>query len=273
MKANLLWLLKCWAVLFSLGYAVFEEEGSGVRADGMGGAYVAVADDIGAIDFNPAGLAQVLIPQFQGSYKIIYGGVGVGLHTVRAAIGIPTSKLGTFGIQVQEAGFSLQSQRSIKLAHGFELGEGLYFGYGLNGYNLAQNGYGQGWSGGLDLGFFARVSRFWSGAFYVHNINFPKIGDSELPRVLAFGMSFSPTTGIHSALSFSKEPGMRTRIAFGQEFEIVPSFLLLRAGANTEPVGFSFGLGTGIERVRVDYALKTHPVLPLTHNFGVAVKF
>ncbi len=273
MKANFPLLLIVWAVLFSSGYAIFEDDGSGVRAEGMGGAFWALADDISAIDFNPAGLAQVQERQFEGFYKLLYSGVDVGLHTVYAGIGIPIKRLGTFGLRVQETGFFLQSQRSIKLAHGFELAEGIFFGYGLNGYNLSQKDYGQGWTAGLDLGMFARVHRFWSAGFYVHNINLPRIGESELPRVLAFGLGFSPTPGIHSTLGFSKEPGMRTRIALGQEFEIIPQYLTLRAGASTEPVSFSFGLGSGVERVRVDYALKTHPVLPLTHNFGVLVKF
>ncbi|MGQ9678795.1 MAG: hypothetical protein ACUVUD_05885, partial [bacterium] len=134
MKLNLLGLIIGCGVIFSCGYAFFEEEGSGVRAEGMGGAYVAVADDIGAIDFNPAGLAQVLRPQFHGFYKLLYGGVGAGLHTFQSGICMPTSRLGTLGIRIQETGFSLQSQRSIKLAHGFGLAEGIFWGYGLNLY-------------------------------------------------------------------------------------------------------------------------------------------
>ena len=37
--------------------------GSGARAAGMGGAFTAVADDASAASFNPAGLAQLLIPE------------------------------------------------------------------------------------------------------------------------------------------------------------------------------------------------------------------
>ena len=38
---------------------VGNEAWSGARASGMGGAYAAVADDISAIVYNPAGLAQM----------------------------------------------------------------------------------------------------------------------------------------------------------------------------------------------------------------------
>ena len=39
-------------------------EGAGARAMGMGGAFIAVADDATAATFNPAGLAQLLKPEF-----------------------------------------------------------------------------------------------------------------------------------------------------------------------------------------------------------------
>jgi len=39
-------------------------EGAGARALGMGGAFIAVADDATAATFNPAGLAQLLKPEF-----------------------------------------------------------------------------------------------------------------------------------------------------------------------------------------------------------------
>ncbi len=261
-------------ILFLLvpGYAIFEENESGVRPEGMAGAFIALADDISAIDFNPAGLMQVRSRQFQGFYKLLYGGVGVGLHTMQVSVGLPMGRLGTFGLRLQETGFQLHSERSLKLAHGFQLAEGLAFGYGLNGYNLMQRDFGQEFAFGLDIGMWTKIYRFWTAGFYVHNLNLPTIGQSDLPRFVALGLGFSPNPGIHSVLEFAKEPGMRTRVAFGQEFTIIPEHLILRAGVQTEPVRFAFGLGTGVERVRIDYALRSHSVLPWTHSVGITIK-
>ena len=41
----------------------FTVEGAGARAMGLGGAFIAVADDATAVSFNPAGLAQLLHPE------------------------------------------------------------------------------------------------------------------------------------------------------------------------------------------------------------------
>jgi hypothetical protein len=43
--------------------ASFTLQGAGARAAGMGGAFTAVADDATAASFNPAGLAQLLVPE------------------------------------------------------------------------------------------------------------------------------------------------------------------------------------------------------------------
>lgn len=42
----------------------FTVQGAGARAIGTGGAFIAVADDATAVSFNPAGLAQLLRPEF-----------------------------------------------------------------------------------------------------------------------------------------------------------------------------------------------------------------
>ena len=256
-------------------WAMFEENESGVRAEGMAGAFTAIADDAGAVDFNPAGLFQVDAVQAQAFGKLLYGGAGVGLHTAHGVVAMPVAKLGTMGLRLQETGFGLESQRSLKLAHGFRLAEGLACGYGLNGYNLSQANYGQGFAFGLDLGLFARIYKMWTVGFYAHNLNMPRIGtgawNGDLPRLLVLGLGFSPAAGINSAVDISKEPGQPTRVSVGQEFTIVEHYLTLRAGVQTEPVRLSFGLRTGLQRIHLDYAFRTHPTLPVTHNLGLAI--
>lgn len=47
----------------------FTLQGAGARAIGTGGAFIAVADDATAVSFNPAGLAQLLRPEFSAVGK------------------------------------------------------------------------------------------------------------------------------------------------------------------------------------------------------------
>lgn len=256
--------------------AMFENQGLSVRAEGMGGAFTAVADDVSAASANPAGLAQVHGLSFAGQYKLLFGGVGVNLHAANAAFGMPVARYGTAVFSGQETGIDLHSERTVRLSHGFWLARDLAFGYGLSGYNLFQQDVGSAYSFGLDLGMLARVYRFWTVGFLARNLNMPRMGTGEqarLPWMLAAGLAFEPAPGIRSAVDVKKEPGKATRVCFGQELRIVRDFLTLRAGLQTEPVRLAAGFRTGYRNVQVDYALRTHSELPLEHGLGVVVGF
>lgn len=71
--------------------AAFENVGIGAKPMGMGGAYTALADDTTAILWNPAGLADVSIPQIGLSYLELYGLVGYSF----IALAQPVASVGT----------------------------------------------------------------------------------------------------------------------------------------------------------------------------------
>jgi len=52
-----------YALLAEQSRTGFTIQGAGARAAGTGGAFIAVADDATAVSFNPAGLAQLLVPE------------------------------------------------------------------------------------------------------------------------------------------------------------------------------------------------------------------
>jgi long-subunit fatty acid transport protein len=53
-----------FATIAEQSRTAFTIQGTGSRAVGVGGAFVALADDATAVSFNPAGLAQLLAPEF-----------------------------------------------------------------------------------------------------------------------------------------------------------------------------------------------------------------
>jgi len=263
---------------------MFDDPGQSIRARGMAGAFVAVADDVSAAALNPAGLFQVQSYQFAGGYRLLYGGAGVNLHSASAGFSMPIGKFGVASLGFVESGFSLNSERTLRLSHGIKLADGLALGYGLACYNLYQKGFGpefpvlsqSGYAFGLDISMFTRVYRSWTLGFIAQNLNQPKMGlgeQGQMPRRLAFGVGFSPNPGIHSAVDIEKEPGKSTRVRVGQELRIVQDHLTLRCGVQTEPVSFAFGLRAGVKMASLDYALNTHPQLGLSHSFGVNLEF
>lgn len=261
-------------------YAVFEDLESGPRPEGLAGAYTAIASDASAIHFNPAGLVDIEMPQVCAFYKSLFSGVNENLHSAAFSFVYPKTKLGTFGVALYESGIAIFSQKAFTVGHGFNLAPDLAFGYNLNGYNVAIENFGQGYAFGLDVGFLAKLYKRWRLGFFAHNLNMPTIGTLEksyLPRLLNFGIAYSPIQGINSVFDISKEVGKDFRMMAGQELAIIPKItsigLILRAGVSTEPVRFAFGFGIGWKMITIDYALFTHYELPLTHNIGVNITF
>jgi peptidoglycan-associated lipoprotein len=262
-------------VLISFSFAIFEDLESGARAEGMANAFTALSNDPSAIQYNPAGLVNVSNISAMVFYKLLYGGVGANLHNICVNAAYPINdKAGVVGLGLQEMGISLHSEKVLTLSHSFNLIRDIAFGYNIRGYQLSQADYGSTIAFGVDFGILSKIYQRWQYGFYVRNINSPKMGNDvkyNLPRIINVGIAYRPTVGINSTFDISKEVGKPTRIAVGQELQIIEDYLTLRAGIQTEPIRFGFGLRTGMKNVFIDYALTTHSELPLTHNFGILI--
>lgn len=74
-------------LLSSKSHAAYEDIGAGARAPGMGDAFVAVADDVYTIYYNPAGLGILTRPQFGTSYTKLFAGLKDGSELNTSFIG------------------------------------------------------------------------------------------------------------------------------------------------------------------------------------------
>lgn len=67
--------------------AAFEDLGAGARGPGMGNAMAAVADDVYAAHYNPAGLGTLTSPQFTASYTQHFAGLSDGSNLGTSFLG------------------------------------------------------------------------------------------------------------------------------------------------------------------------------------------
>jgi hypothetical protein len=68
-------------------WAAFEDLGAGARGPGMGNAFTAVADDVYAVYYNPAGLGTLNRPQLGASYTQLHAGLSDGSNLSTSFIG------------------------------------------------------------------------------------------------------------------------------------------------------------------------------------------
>ncbi len=82
------------------GRSVFAR-GAGERALALGGAYSAVADDPGAMIWNPAGLARLDRKNLYASHSSL---IGLGFSEQLGLFAMPSWKMGTFGLGIRRFG-------------------------------------------------------------------------------------------------------------------------------------------------------------------------
>ena len=103
-------------------WASFEQLPTGARPAGMGDAFTAVADDVHATYYNPAGLVQLHRSEFAADYSRLYSGLSDGSNISRSfiAYGHPTATHGTFGfsyLSLSLAGLYSESTIGVSYAH------------------------------------------------------------------------------------------------------------------------------------------------------------
>jgi tetratricopeptide (TPR) repeat protein len=119
-------VISCWAD--------FEDLGVGARPMGMGNAYTALADDVNAIYYNPAGLAQVDECQFTSGYGKLYWGLDDGSNLGSGFVGYahPLYHWGTLGAGWLNLGLQgLYQENSFIFSYGNSLKKRLLAGFNL----------------------------------------------------------------------------------------------------------------------------------------------
>jgi hypothetical protein len=238
----------------------------------MGGAYTAVADDVNAIHYNPAGLSGMERKELGFSHArwlmdSRFDFLGLALPLGPGALGLGAVRLG--------AGNQEGRDENRQAAGGFNSSDSAY----TIGYGIGSKGTGFGVSlkyletriGGDKAGAFAAdagaVHRFEnipvSLGLSVLNagrgIRFLDQRD-PLPLTISLGAAWRPFKKLLLALDLRHEPGNRRSDAgAGAEYAVLKGFFL-RGGYSTQPyktsnfTGLGGGFGLKLGRLGVDYA-------------------
>jgi len=267
---------------FLLGQGM-EQIPSGTRPLGMGGAFVAVADDANTINWNPAGLPGLRRTEFTSTYSDLYT-LGI-THSYLGFVRNFTDRI-AFGLDWSNLGFDdkelLFSENKMNLSLGMQVFKGLSVGltskYLSRDMALDGTSYGKGSGIGYDIGLLWQAVRFVRFGISVYDfggtdISYKdKIVETVLPEAMKFGVALYPLDNLLVAADF----GDRTHI--GAELTIANK-LLLRAGIQQEDLSneqlsiFSVGTSVKLKNFIFEYGLETHPYFDPTQRFSVVLQF
>ena len=267
-----------------------------VRAMGMGGTFVAIADDYGACPLNPAGLVQIRQRQLGTMHADLYS-LGL-LHHYFLSFVEPTTGMGAGGLSWSRLSADLEPEKwnydLIFYSYGQFLSTSkltpkeVFSSWGVNLKYLKQTTTWEDGSGyGLDAAFFIRRGRFSWGANVENLISQVKWGTQRkesMPLTMKLGTAyrFSPRGLLALDIDASREDFPR-EIHLGSEWWPIKA-LGIRLGTVkifqkfadfriTAGLGSHIPVGKKVGRIELNYAFSYNRDLPNTHRFSLSYSF
>lgn len=242
----------------------------GGRAASMGGSSVA-SQGLWAMQNNPAGVANLKKLSF-GLYYENRWFLPESAYKC-ATFALPTT-FGCLGLSFNQFGSWKYNENKFGLAYAKDFGRYLQIGLQLD-YLLLKigNDYGKYSAVTFELGIQSQVTDKLTLGTYVFNpINFrfeQTLNHEKLPIVMRFGMAYKFTKDFIGQCEIEKDTEREgISLRGGLEFEAVKNFYI-RAGVQTHPGIFSFGLGYVVHFAQINVAAQLHNELGASMQIGM----
>lgn len=264
-------LVQCFLLLFSSTVdASFELKGSSARVQGLGLAYVGLANTPEAIFINSSGLAQL-----KGFASSIYYTRPFGIKELNygSIVATMSTPLANVALGCLNFGNELYNELSFILAFARHYRNNFFYGINLHYMKLQIAGYGSDFSFAFDGGFLAKLNDHLGWGFFATNITRTRIGNSkdQLPQTICSGFSYAPCHDLVLNIDIFKDVNFPIELRLGIEYRLL-NRLALRTGIVSEPTQFACGIGFFFSRFTVDYAMTTHQILGLSHHVSLQLQ-
>lgn len=302
---HLLFISLLFCLLATPAFPAFLDK-VGTRPLGMGGAFVALADEPSAVMWNPAGLAQIKQTEIVADYAALYTGLGEDrLGRAYISYTLPLRGGSALGINYIRLQSPLYRENTIALSYSRRL-RFLYLGLNAKGLfaNFVENEYTKidplfqdngmlTKAFSIDLGLLLNVKDAFSFGLFAQNINQPNMAleegeESIVPLELNAGIALK-SLKVNPSFDFTfrndKVRGKRDiNVHFGLETWLLND-VGLRAGANLYELaaGASYCFKEQDVELQLDYAFR-YPMpfqftqAPITnttgsHQFSLSLRF
>jgi hypothetical protein len=232
------------------------------QAAGLG-SIGAMENDIWAVYGNPAGLAR---------HPATVVGAGVSNRFLMKefsnkglafASRVPGGVMAVAGSYFGDASYS---EQRYDLAFAKQLSDGFWSGITLDYCRLTQGGgYGGAGVFTFSAGLLTRLNQQVYLGAYVFNPLQAKAGGqvkAEIPALMRLGLGYIFSPDLRIVAEIEKAINQKAGLNVGAEYLALQK-VYIRAGVNTLPGSWSFGIGLPMGRLRFDVATEMHPTLGL----------
>jgi hypothetical protein len=265
----------------------------GTRPQGMGGAFVAVANDANAVYWNPSGLSQITRGEVTLMHWLLsdisqvtvdYGSVVYPLYT--GAIGFAINREAAELEEGVNDDKSTMSHTTITLSYGMPITRHVAAGASFNRY-LIDSRVATGGGMGFDFGVFVKplgTDRWTLGATAKY-IGANLKNENLLPYYSA-GSAFRINTrdSVHNFLiaadvitrqDIDGKDGTSFKVAAGLEYQLMLKNVVFAARGGIGTKNYTAGVSVGYKFISIDYAFVTmnEETIGNSHKFGLGFRF
>lgn len=183
---------------------------------------------------------------------------------------VPGGILAVSGCYFGDAAYS---EQRYNIAFSKQLMSSFWSGITLDYCRLAQgSGYGSAGAFTFSVGLLTRLNEQIYLGTYIFNPLKSKAGGevaAEIPAIMRLGMAYVFSPELRAIAEVEKVSNQKAGLSLGAEY-LAFHVLYLRAGVNTYPGSWAFGMGLRLNRLRLDLATEMHPTLGLCPQAGIS---
>lgn len=262
-----------YPLFFSLiiSISVKAQQNYGPKITGLGTAGVAL-QDVWAASKNQAGIAALKRPTVAAGYENRFG--VKELSTKSAVFALPIKNYAV-GASFQSYGVDAYNEVKTGLSLAKSFGPKLLIGVGLNYHQLNITSYGNANTFSVEVGLQYNVlPKLWL-ATHIANPNQSKYSDNAdqvIPAHIQFGGTYIFSDQLLITSEFEQILNNQVDFKTGIEYKVV-KFVALRGGISVNPFKQYAGFGVNYQKVNIDFAVASHPVLGYSPQIALGYEF
>ncbi|WP_235298925.1 PorV/PorQ family protein [Portibacter marinus] len=243
--------------------------GKGAEFLGMGNGGVASVSNY-SMQYNHSGLAWIDEWSVNVQAARLFDDSGIlHLHT---GFVYPTQKFGAFGFRAERYGLDGYSFQNYSMAYARKLHSNFSMSVAFNLYQFAIEGYGNSFTPNVEIGMLTQLTDEISLGMHLAN-PFPLRLSQEtaLPTIFSAGIQYQINALVKIVADVEKNIKETQNFKFGVEYQI-HQILALRAGINTLPGSFFFGVSLLWKNIKMDIGNGYHQILGNSIGLGVVYR-
>lgn len=250
---------------------VLAQLNNGPRLTALGNASVAL-EDVWSATANQAGLAGLEKPELSASYENRFGIQELSTKSAAFVLPIKNYVLAASFISYGVESYT-ESKTSLSLARKF--GPKLHLALALNYHQIKINQYGNAQSFSFEAGVQYQLNKSLMLASHIANPNqseYSNLAEEVIPAHIQFGMSYLLSKQLILCTEIEKILDKEVDFKSGLEYQLA-DFLALRGGLNMNPFKQYFGFGLNYQKVKLDFAISSHPTLGYSPQISLGYVF